>query len=272
MAATREPPIGGLSRLYAIPTLQGVQVNVQQVITAVKRDLGAVAKGKRMEAGPAKYNYRSIDDVLNKLHDGMVEHGCLFSPNLRSVTQTDAGETKYGTKQMRTVVDVGYFVYGPEGDFITAATPGEAIDSGDKGTNKAMTTAFKVLLTQLLAIPFETDDPDDHHVETATQSPVPATPQAGAAQGMAPSPPPAQRAAKKVTAKKAAPQNGPERLCATCNHALGSSPVTRRQGANHHTQCLLEGMQNVPAEVTNVFPGTTEVDPDDPEGRPFTEE
>jgi ERF superfamily len=138
-------------------------VNVVQAITLVKRDLGAVSKDKRMESGPARYSYRSIDDVLNKLHAPLVEHGLVIAPKVAQVLQEATGvTTKSGASITHTMVDVLYLVYGPEGDTIEVRTFGEALDSGDKGYNKAFTAAFKGCLTQVLAIPFATDDMDDY--------------------------------------------------------------------------------------------------------------
>lgn len=140
-------------------------MNVFETVSAVKADLGAVAKGKTMEQGPARYSYRAIDDVLNALHAPMVTHGLVICPHLIEVGQEARGQTRAGTPIHRTSVLVRYWISGAEGDSIEARTIGEALDSGDKGYNKACTAAFKMLLTQLFAIPFATDDTDDHYVE-----------------------------------------------------------------------------------------------------------
>jgi hypothetical protein len=136
-------------------------VNVVQAVTAVKRDLGAVSKDKRMEAGPARYNYRSIDDVLNKMHTPLCEHGVVLVPKVVVCEREEAGATKAGTPIFRTTLHVKYDVFGPEADTLSVVTVGEALDSGDKGVNKAFTAAFKGCLAQVFAIPFATDDSDD---------------------------------------------------------------------------------------------------------------
>lgn len=218
-------------------------MNVIQTITAVKRDLGAVDKGKRMEAGPAKYQYRSIDDVLNKLHTGLVEHGLVFSPNVTFFNQEAAGETRSGTKQTRTILGIEYHVAGPEGDSFKALTYGEAIDSGDKGTNKASTAAFKVLLTQLLAIPFETDDIDDHFTEVVSSS-VPGSgqkPKAGTNSSTQPKAQAGKAAGGETTptAKPATKSTG-GRTCPSCTYAIGPKDTVKKgpDRAFHHTACL----------------------------------
>ncbi|MGC4106032.1 MAG: hypothetical protein QM753_06715 [Thermomicrobiales bacterium] len=46
-----------------------------------------------------------------------------------------------------------YQVYGPAGDSILIQAPGESLDSGDKGTPKAMSVAYRTALLQALTIP-----------------------------------------------------------------------------------------------------------------------
>lgn len=211
--------------------------NVVETISNVKADLGAVGKDNKMEAGPAKYKYRSIDDVLNALHSGLVKNGLVFSPQLRSVTQESAGQTRSGTQQTRTVVVYDYEVFGPEGDSLRSATVGEAIDSGDKGTNKASTSAFKVFLTQLLAIPFETDDPDHSHTEVITKplgAEKPAHGNINSTRAKAASTGKADGGETTPAAKPGA------RTCPTCTYAIGVKDTVKKGPDRqfHHTQCL----------------------------------
>lgn len=148
-------------------------MNVVQAVTAVKRDLGAVAKEKRMEAGPARYSYRSIDDVLNKLHVPLCEHGVVLVPKVVVCEREPTGVlTKSGAPIMHTTLHVKYDVFGPEGDTLAVVTVGEALDSGDKGVNKAFTAAFKGCLAQVFAIPFATDDSDDTYTGDLLSPPV----------------------------------------------------------------------------------------------------
>jgi hypothetical protein len=150
---------------------------VHQALVAVKRDLGAVGKTKRMEAGPAKYPYRGIDELLNRAHGPLCEHGVLFVPTVLDVLQHDVGTTRAGTAIVHTRLTVRFRVYGPRGDWLDVTTCGEAMDMSDKGTNKAATAAFKVALTTVLAVPFEGDDPDDEQPTVERdQAPPPKAP------------------------------------------------------------------------------------------------
>lgn len=141
---------------------------VYQIVPRVKGAIGSVGKNKVMKEGE-KYQYRSIDDMLDAAHEGMVEHGLFFAPITYEFTYTDF-ESKRGAKGVRVLGHVIYRVYGPRGDHLEPdlKIPAEANDYSDKATNKAMTAAEKILLAQLFAIPFSAPDPDDERVERDT--------------------------------------------------------------------------------------------------------
>jgi len=68
------------------------------------------------------------------------------------------------------------FVCAEDGSKATARTFGEAMDSGDKATNKAMSAAYKYACFQTFAIPTEGDnDADAHTHQIAATKPVAAT-------------------------------------------------------------------------------------------------
>lgn len=214
-------------------------MNVFQTIAAVKADLGAVDKNGKMTAGPAKYSYRGIDDVINALHVPLVTHGLVIAPKLRSMEQV-YGQGSNGN-QTRTLVEFEWTVAGPEGDSFIAATSGEAMDTQDKGSNKAGTAAYKQLLCQLLAIPFQTEDPDNFHPDTeASKTP---------AKAAASSKPAAADKGPEVSGNAAPAASGPvARTCETCTYAIGASdPIKRKAGKYHHKACLEGG---TPATVT----------------------
>jgi hypothetical protein len=73
-------------------------------------------------------------------------------------------------------VQVDYVIHGPAGDSLPASAPGEAMDSGDKATAKAMSVAFRTLLIQALALPTGEPDPDSHTYERAPAPPAPPPP------------------------------------------------------------------------------------------------
>ena len=134
-------------------------MSIYEALSAVKDELGAVSKSNTMKGGSFSYKYRSIDDVLNALHPILVKHG-VVGPVPQLVEHRQSGK--------KVVAIYGYTFFHKDGSSISGATAGEGDDPGDKGTNKASTGALKTFLTQTLAIPFDTDDPD--HYPSPTES------------------------------------------------------------------------------------------------------
>src|SRR5574340_844187 len=95
-----------------------------------------IAKGQRnKEQG---YSYRGIDDVLNALSPLLSKHQLVIVPEVieRNVIE---GKTKSGTSLWKVTVKVKYRVMSAEdGSAVDTTVYGEAMDSADKATNKAM--------------------------------------------------------------------------------------------------------------------------------------
>jgi hypothetical protein len=62
------------------------------------------------------------------------------------------------------------FVCAIDGSMHTVATYGEAMDSSDKATNKAMSAAYKYAAFQAFAIPTEGDNDAENHTLEAVHS------------------------------------------------------------------------------------------------------
>lgn len=145
-------------------------MNVQQAITAAADAVGAVGKYQKMQAGPAKYNYRGLDDLVDAVHPALVAAGVTFSPVNVEMLQQMERTTKSGSIQYHLRALVTYAVYGPEGDSIHATVLAEGTDTGDKAGNKLMSGAYKYALSQVLSIPFAMEDQDaDLSEEVAPQ-------------------------------------------------------------------------------------------------------
>jgi hypothetical protein len=76
---------------------------------------------------------------------------------------------------------VAYTFYASDGSSIRAVVVGEASDSADKSSNKAMSAALKYALLQIFCVPTESDDADAYTHEAAPRrqaQPQPSRPQA----------------------------------------------------------------------------------------------
>jgi hypothetical protein len=133
---------------------RAVYAGIAQVQAAMAR-LGIGKDRRNQQQG---YNFRGIDDVFNALAGIMAEHRLVFVPHY-SDRQVFERETKSGGV-LYYVTLVGRFRVTStiDGSWIEVTTIGEAMDSGDKATNKAMSTALKYAVFQLFFVPIQGDE------------------------------------------------------------------------------------------------------------------
>ena len=130
--------------------------HIYQAVVEVMEKIGAIGKNKTANMGSrGSYNFRGIDDIYNALQRPMIEAKIFAKPSQvldlrREDKVTDKGITKY------TVMTCKYtFCSAVDGSEISVETIGEAMDTGDKSCNKAMSAAFKYACFQLFCIPTE---------------------------------------------------------------------------------------------------------------------
>ncbi|CAB4132287.1 Essential recombination function protein [uncultured Caudovirales phage] len=141
-------------------------MKVYEKIAQVQSEIAAegIAKSKTNHQG-AGYKFRGIDDIYNASSSLMAKVGLCMLPRILSRTVTERASKSGGTMFV-VVVDAEYdFVAVEDGSKHTVKTFGEAMDSGDKATNKAMSAAHKYALIQAFSIPVEGDN------DTENQSP-----------------------------------------------------------------------------------------------------
>ena len=137
-------------------------MNIYESIAAVQADVDFIGKDKQTQSG-AKFKYRGVDQVLNTLHPLFAKHKVFTVPEVLEVLVREDRETSNGNKVLYQVLKVKYTFYAEDGSTVSAIVVGEAMDSGDKASNKCMSVAYKYACFQLLSIPTEepTQDPDD---------------------------------------------------------------------------------------------------------------
>lgn len=132
--------------------------NIFETINAVMEEIGAVGKNSRNEQ--QKYMYRGVDDVMNALNPAFIKHKLLMVPEVVSQKREER-LTANGKNIIYSVLSVKYTFYAEDGSSIYTIVPGEGMDSGDKASNKAMSSAFKYACFQTFCIPTEEmKDPD----------------------------------------------------------------------------------------------------------------
>lgn len=128
---------------------------VYAAISAVAKEMATTGISKDRRNQQQGFNFRGIDQVYNALAPALVTHGLVILPRLTERTCTER-INKNGTALFYVVVKAEFdFVSTEDGSIHTVTTYGEAMDSGDKATNKAMSIAYKYAAFQAFCIPTE---------------------------------------------------------------------------------------------------------------------
>lgn len=141
-------------------------MKVYQAINAVQAALAHTGITKDRKNQQQGYSFRGIDDVYNALAPLLAKHGLCILPRILSRQCVERASAKGGVLFNVTVEAEFDFVCAEDGSKHIVRTFGEAMDSADKATNKAMSAAYKYAAFQAFAIPTEGDnDADAHHHE-----------------------------------------------------------------------------------------------------------
>lgn len=133
-----------------------------QTINNVLKEVGAIGKDKKnTQQG---YSFRGIDDLYNELHGLFAKHGLFFTSELVGSLREER-TSKSGGATIYSIIDIKFTFYALDGSSVSSVMRGEAMDSGDKASNKAASAALKYALLQLFMIPTEEEK------DTECQSP-----------------------------------------------------------------------------------------------------
>ena len=143
-------------------------------VQAVLAETG-IEKNRKNSQGSG-YNFRGIDDVYNAMSPLLARSGLCILPRIIS-RQCDERISKSGSTLFYVTVEAEFdFVSSEDGSKHTIKTYGEAMDSGDKATSKAMSAAYKYAAFMAFEIPPEGDndtETEDHSVLPAGTEPTP---------------------------------------------------------------------------------------------------
>lgn len=131
---------------------------IYKAMANIIKEIGHISKEKQT-TGFANYKYRGIDDVYNAINPLMGKFGVFVLPMAQERTSEERKTSKGSANYV--IMRMTYRFCHEDGSYVECSTVGEAMDSGDKGTNKAMSIAMKYALFQIFCIPTEEmDDPD----------------------------------------------------------------------------------------------------------------
>lgn len=140
-------------------------------INAVQGDLAGLGIAKNNRNQQQGFQFRGIDDVYNAVAPLLAKHKLVIMPQVLSREVTERVTAKGGVL-FYVVVHVNYyFVSAEDGSKFVVSAFGEAMDSGDKATNKAMSSAYKYACLQSFCIPTEGDNDADATTHNVAPTP-----------------------------------------------------------------------------------------------------
>lgn len=136
---------------------------VPAVYRAIAACSAAISKdgiSKNRKNAQQGYSFRGIDDVYNALSGLLSSNGLVILPRVLERECVER-QTRKGDPLFYVVIKVEFDLVATEdGSRHVVTTYGEAMDSADKATNKAMSAAYKYMAILMFCIPTEGEDND----------------------------------------------------------------------------------------------------------------
>lgn len=137
--------------------MENVPMIYKSIIDVMKK-INAIGKDRKNTQ--QNFAYRGIDDVMNELHGALSECGVFVVPEVLEENRS-TGKSRSGGELYYTRLKTRFTFYAADGSHIEAVVIGEAMDSGDKASNKALSIGLKYAMLQVFCIPTEDEkDPD----------------------------------------------------------------------------------------------------------------
>lgn len=131
---------------------------IYSALASIMEEIKAIEKTERNAS--QNFMFRGIDNVMNDLHGLFAKHKVFLLPEVVDYNVSEK-VTQKGSIMYYTRAKMCFHFTAIDGSEVKSVNVGEAMDSGDKGMNKAMSIALKYALTQMFLIPTQDDkDPD----------------------------------------------------------------------------------------------------------------
>jgi hypothetical protein len=144
-------------------------MEVYKAIAEVAGELAQTGISKDSKNQSQGFMFRGIDAVYNHLAPLLAKHKLVILPRCIERECVERQTARGGMMFSVTVKAEFDMVSALDGSKHTIATYGEAMDSGDKATNKAMSAAYKYAAFQAFCIPTEETsmdaDAETHQVQ-----------------------------------------------------------------------------------------------------------
>lgn len=145
---------------------------IYAAINAIQGELAKIGISKERKNKEQGYSFRGIDDVYGALAPLLAKYEVCVFPHVQERVVHERTTAK-GTVLFYTTLKVEYeLVSAQDGSIQTCSAYGEAMDTADKSTNKAMSAAYKYMCLQVFCIPTEGENDADErtHDEIVAES------------------------------------------------------------------------------------------------------
>lgn len=152
------------------------QVPVQVAFARVMSDVQSIGKKDQRADSGGRYDFRGVDRVVNAVGPALRRHGVLMLPSRLLAVEYVEARTSGGKAIQECRVQVEWTVMGPKGDVLptTIQSAGQATDTQDKATAKAISVAQRTVFLSALHIPTQDPDIDRGHERGDRPAPKPA--------------------------------------------------------------------------------------------------
>ena len=129
-------------------------------IPAIMAEVSAIEKSRK---NPQQgYSFRGIDDMYNELHGLFAKHKVFFTSKVIHAEREER-LNKAGNVMVYTFMDIEFTFFAEDGSSISSIMRGEAMDTGDKASSKAASSALKYALMQMFMIPTTEEKDIEYH-------------------------------------------------------------------------------------------------------------
>lgn len=137
---------------------KSTQPAIYAALASIMEETKAIGKTERNQQ--QNFMFRGIDNVMNELHGLFAKYKVFILPDVLNYEVSEK-VTKSGSIMYYTRAKICFHFITIDGSEVTITNVGEAMDSGDKGMNKAMSVALKYALMQMLLIPTQDEKDSD---------------------------------------------------------------------------------------------------------------
>lgn len=147
---------------------------IHQRMARIMKACDGIIKSNTSDQG---YKFRGVDDAYNYLHDLLVREGVFTVPRVLDLQREERLSSRNKTL-IYTIIRMEFDFVSEEGDLVTVGPMiGEAMDSGDKSSNKCQSIAHKMALFQVFMIPTllsaDTAEGEQHEIASPGDNKIP---------------------------------------------------------------------------------------------------